>query len=122
MWSPLGAGLNGAVSALTVLPNQDMIVGGGFSTAGGQVSSYFARYGLPPECRCDPIDFNSDTLFPDTLDIADFLAVFAGGVCDGQLPTDPPCNTDIDFNNDTLFPDTDDITALLRVFSGGACV
>ena len=70
---------------------------------------------------CDPIDFNHDTLFPDTQDIADFLTVFAGGVCDGQLPTDPPCNSDIDFNNDTLFPDTDDIGAFLRVFAGGAC-
>jgi hypothetical protein len=72
--------------------------------------------------HCDPIDFNADSLFPDTLDIADFLSVFAGGVCSGQQPTNPPCNTDIDFNNDGLFPDTDDIQALLRVFAGGPCV
>ncbi|MFO0832483.1 MAG: hypothetical protein U0637_11680 [Phycisphaerales bacterium] len=64
---------------------------------------------------CDPIDFNGDTLFPDTADIADFLSVFGGGAC----PTGT-CG-DIDFNNDGLFPDTDDIAALLRVFSGGAC-
>ncbi|HEX2836655.1 MAG TPA: hypothetical protein VHN77_00855 [Phycisphaerales bacterium] len=70
---------------------------------------------------CDPIDFNNDSLFPDTQDIADFIAVFGGGVCGGQQVGDPPCNSDIDFNNDGLFPDTDDIGALLRVFGGGGC-
>ncbi len=64
---------------------------------------------------CDSIDFNGDTLFPDTADIGDFLTVFGGGAC----PTGT-CG-DIDFNNDGLFPDTDDITALLRVFAGGNC-
>lgn len=68
-----------------------------------------------PVPGCDSIDFNGDTLFPDTQDIADFLTVFGGGAC----PT-ASCN-DIDFNNDDLFPDTDDISALLRVFAGGAC-
>ena len=66
---------------------------------------------------CDSIDFNNDTLFPDTLDIDDFLSVFSGGPCSN----DPLCG-DIDFNNDTLFPDTLDIDALLSVFSGGACL
>ncbi len=65
---------------------------------------------------CDSIDFNGDTLFPDTADIDDFLSVFSGG----------PCSTgtcgDIDFNNDTLFPDTLDIDSLLSVFSGGQCL
>ena len=65
---------------------------------------------------CDPIDFNNDTLFPDTADIDDFLSVFSGG----------PCSTgacgDIDFNNDTLYPDTLDIDSLLSVFSGGPCL
>jgi hypothetical protein len=74
-----------------------------------------------PDCRigtgpCDPIDFNNDGLFPDTQDIDDFLAVFAGGPCSN----DPNCN-DIDFNNDGLFPDTLDIDSLLSVFSGGPC-
>ncbi|MFO0830460.1 MAG: hypothetical protein U0637_01330 [Phycisphaerales bacterium] len=65
---------------------------------------------------CDSIDFNGDTLFPDTQDIADFIAVFGGAPC----PTGT-CG-DIDFNNDGLFPDTDDISAFIRVFGGGACV
>jgi len=71
--------------------------------------------GLPPS-GCDTIDFNHDTLFPDTQDISDFLAVFAGAPC----PT-PQCG-DIDFNNDGLFPDTADIDSLLSVFSGGTCL
>ncbi len=71
---------------------------------------------------CDHIDFNNDGLFPDTLDIADFITVFGGGVCDGQNQADPACNTDLDFNNDGLFPDTQDIAALLSVFSGGPCL
>ncbi|MFO0832942.1 MAG: hypothetical protein U0637_14015 [Phycisphaerales bacterium] len=64
---------------------------------------------------CDTIDFNHDSLFPDTTDIDDFLRVFSGGACSTGA-----CG-DIDFNNDGLFPDTSDIDALLRVFSGGAC-
>ncbi len=50
---------------------------------------------------CDDIDFNNDGLFPDTVDIDDFLSVFSGGSC----TNDPNCG-DIDFNNDGLFPDT----------------
>ncbi|MFO0830536.1 MAG: proprotein convertase P-domain-containing protein [Phycisphaerales bacterium] len=66
--------------------------------------------------QCDSIDFNGDTLFPDTQDITDFIAVFGGSPC----PTGT-CG-DIDFNNDGLFPDTDDIGALIRVFGGGSCM
>jgi hypothetical protein len=66
---------------------------------------------------CDSIDFNNDGLFPDTLDIDDFLSVFSGGPCSN----DPLCG-DIDFNNDGLFPDTLDVDSLLSVFSGGPCL
>jgi hypothetical protein len=75
-----------------------------------------------PRELCDPIDFNNDGLYPDTLDIDDFLLVFAGGVCNGQAPNDWPCNGDIDINNDSLFPDTLDIDAFISVFSGGPCM
>jgi hypothetical protein len=71
----------------------------------------------PPSTGCDSIDFNGDSLFPDTQDIADFLTVFGGGGC----PTGTGQCGDIDFNNDGLFPDTDDITTFIRVFGGGAC-
>lgn len=65
---------------------------------------------------CDCVDFNNDGLFPDTADIADFLAVFSGGACSTN-----DCN-DLDFNNDFLFPDTLDIAAITSVFSGGPCL
>ncbi len=65
---------------------------------------------------CDSIDFNNDTLLPDTTDIDDFIRVFSGGPC-----STGSCN-DIDFNNDGLLPDTLDIDALLSVFAGGPCL
>lgn len=65
---------------------------------------------------CDPIDFNRDGVFPDVLDISDFLSVFSGGPCSNN----PMCG-DIDFNNDTIYPDTADVLVLLRVFAGGSC-
>jgi hypothetical protein len=70
----------------------------------------------PAGPTCDSVDFNNDGLFPDTQDLSDFLAVYAGAPC----PT-TACG-DIDFNNDALFPDTTDIDALLSVFSGGPCL
>ncbi len=69
-----------------------------------------------PPVVCDSIDFNGDSLFPDTADIDDFLTVFSGGAC-----STGSCG-DIDFNNDGLFPDTADIDSLLSVFSGGPCL
>ncbi len=66
--------------------------------------------------RCDSLDFNADTLFPDDADLLDFLTVLAGGNCS-------PGNTcsDIDFNNDGLFPDDNDLIAFLTVLAGGPC-
>lgn len=66
---------------------------------------------------CDSVDFNNDGMFPDALDVQDFLVVFAGGPCSN----DPFCG-DIDFNNDGLFPDALDIGALLSVIAGGECL
>ncbi len=90
--------------------------GNGSGSAGGTAYAGFdLTFNFGP--GCDTIDFNGDTLFPDTADIDDFLSVFSGDGCSN----DPNCG-DIDFNNDTLFPDTLDIDALLSVFSGGACL
>jgi hypothetical protein len=66
---------------------------------------------------CDTVDFNRDGLLPDTLDVSDFLSVFAGGPC-----TNAPVCGDVDFNNDGLFPDTSDVASFLSVFAGGACL
>src|SRR4030095_10767796 len=39
-WSALGSGTNGAVYALTTLPNGDLVAGGSFTTAGGVGASH----------------------------------------------------------------------------------
>ncbi len=112
-WSSVAGGFDGSVYALHVRPDQEVIAGGTFQSAGGQPVPYWARLGGCPVC--DSTDFNGDGLYPDTADIDDFLSVFSGG----------PCSTgtcaDIDYNNDGLFPDTTDIDSLLSVFSGGVC-
>ncbi len=126
-WSAIGTGTSNTVFELLSWdpdgagPQQEGLVAGGtFTTAGGAPANHLAFF---PACTagpaCDSIDFNNDSLFPDTADIDDFLSVFSGGPC-STAPT-PGCN-DIDFNNDSLFPDTLDIDSLLSVFSGGACL
>jgi hypothetical protein len=70
---------------------------------------------------CDSIDFNRDTLFPDSGDLDDFVAVLAGGpsAC-STFPT-PGCN-DVDFNNDGFSPDALDLDAFLSRLGGGPCL
>jgi hypothetical protein len=43
-WSPLGAGVDGAVYALARAANGDVIAGGDFTTAGGQPANHVARW------------------------------------------------------------------------------
>ncbi len=117
-----GGNISGATGAtLTISPVLPGDVAGDYncvvSNALGSVVSSNAA--LSVLVCCDSIDFNNDGLFPDTLDIDDFLSVFSGGAC-STTPV-PGCN-DLDFNNDGLFPDTLDIDSLLSAFSGGACL
>ncbi len=88
------------------------------SICGTDTSASAALVVNPPPTGCDSIDFNGDGLFPDTQDIADFIAVFSGAPC----PSGPGQCGDIDFNNDGLFPDTQDISTLISVFGGGPCI
>ncbi len=106
----LGACCVGGALCLSLSQGDCAILAG--STWAGTNTTCAGGCGVP---ACDSIDFNHDTLFPDTADIDDFLTVFSGGGCSTGA-----CG-DIDFNNDGLFPDTADIDAMLRVFSGGAC-
>lgn len=48
-WHALGSGLEGGESGARALcvRGDDLIVGGGFATAGGQPSYYWARWGCP---------------------------------------------------------------------------
>jgi hypothetical protein len=43
VWRPLGDGMNGDVDAL-VVHDDELVAGGSFTTAGGQVSAYWARW------------------------------------------------------------------------------
>ena len=43
-WSPLGAGLNASATALTTLPNGDLVASGDFTTAGGVPVDRIARW------------------------------------------------------------------------------
>jgi hypothetical protein len=43
-WSALGSGMNGSVTALTVLPNGDLVAGGSFTSAGGVAANRIARW------------------------------------------------------------------------------
>jgi hypothetical protein len=85
------------------------------------VGSWATAYRIDQLAGCDSIDFNRDTLFPDSGDLDDFIAVLAGGpsAC-STFPT-PGCS-DIDFNNDGLFPDSGDLDAFLSRLAGGACL
>jgi endonuclease/exonuclease/phosphatase family metal-dependent hydrolase len=68
---------------------------------------------INPWPGCNDIDFNNDTIFPDTQDVVDFIDAFAGSPC-------PACDP-LDFNNDGVFPDNADITTFLGVFAGSSC-
>ncbi len=112
-----GPGTTSQILSLPVQANADYFIKiAAYGTADADRLTLNAQFQCV-ESNCDTIDFNGDTLFPDTQDITDFLIVFGGGAC----PTGPGQCGDIDFNNDGLFPDTDDIAALIRVFGGGPC-
>jgi hypothetical protein len=116
----LGDGLDGNLA-----PGQYYIAISGFSTTHGatnfgvaSTSSWTGTLDLnffSNLSRCNSIDFNGDSIFPDNQDIIDFIDVFAGGTC----PTGT-CD-DIDFNGDGVFPDNQDIIDYINVFAGGSC-
>jgi hypothetical protein len=126
VWSPLGSGLGNdnsianptiqAGTSLTVL-GDELLVGGGFLTAGGRPSAFFARFGCSSAPACDSIDFNNDGSLFDIQDIDAFLSVFSEGPC---IPAQATCN-DVDFNNDGSLFDPCDVDSLLLVFSEGPC-
>lgn len=76
---------------------------------------------LPTTPACDSIDFNRDTLFPDSTDLDDFIAVLSGGPSACSTFPSPGCN-DVDFNNDGFTPDSLDLDAFLSRLGGGPCL
>jgi hypothetical protein len=115
LWGGGGNGLNGALRS-------DGRVGflASFTGLDG-ARTLFASAPGGGDPSCDSLDFNNDTLTPDSGDLDDFIAVLAGGpsAC-STFPT-PGCN-DIDFNNDGFSPDSLDLDALLTRLSGGPCL
>ncbi|HLP84987.1 MAG TPA: GDSL-type esterase/lipase family protein [Phycisphaerales bacterium] len=92
-----------------------------FTQAGGQFVARFISDALhtagesitPSPSRCDSIDFNNNTVYPEDHDVIDFFAVLSGAEC-------PTCN-DIDFNNNTVFPEDQDVIDFFTVLAGGTC-
>lgn len=68
---------------------------------------------------CGDLDFNNDTLFPDSADLDDLIAVLGGGP--GACSTGAGVCDTIDFNRDGLFPDTEDLDAFIRRLGGEPC-
>jgi hypothetical protein len=100
-WSPLGSGLGfhpfTTVYALAAMPDGDIVAGGSFSTAGGNVSVSWARWGCEScYANCDG-SASSPTLTAN--DFQCFLDRFAAGEayanCDGSSGT--PALTANDF-------------------------
>jgi hypothetical protein len=125
-WSALGSGLGNdnsianptiqAGTSLAVL-GDELLVGGGFLTAGGQPSAFFARFGCSGSPTCDSIDFNNDGSLFDPDDVDALFSVFSEGPC---IPAQAMCN-DVDFNNDGSLFDPCDIDSFFLVFSEGPC-
>ena len=63
--------------------------------------------------KCNDIDFNNNTVFPEDQDVIDFFNVLAGAEC---LVCD-----DIDFNNNSVFPEDQDVIDFFTVLAGGTC-
>ena len=70
----------------------------------------FVEFG---QSGCDDIDFNNNGVYPEDLDILDFLNVLAGAACS-------ECH-DIDFNNNDVFPEDQDVVDFFNVLAGGNC-
>lgn len=72
-WTPVSPDVEGfGVLAMAVAPNDEVLIGGQFSLAGGQASFAFARGKLPS--RCAP-DFNCDAR-ANFQDVFDFVAAW----------------------------------------------
>jgi hypothetical protein len=123
-WHALGAGVStpaGVAGDLnepegiiaTMIFEGDLVVGGSFSTAGGEVSAFWARW-RSISC-CGSADFNCDGDIGTDADIGAFFACLSG-----TCPL-PPCTSTADFNGDGDIGTDADIEAFFRVLGGGAC-
>ncbi|HLP83239.1 MAG TPA: hypothetical protein VK157_02730 [Phycisphaerales bacterium] len=68
---------------------------------------------LVASTRCDSIDFNNNTVFPEDADVIAFFNVLAGAEC-------AVCN-DMDFNNNGVTAEDQDVIDFFNVLAGGTC-
>ena len=105
--------MNREVYALAAL-DDTLYAGGAFTTAGGRVSAYFARWG--PVCPLG--DMNCDNAV-DLDDINPFVtALVSQQVYHTRYPGCPWLNADIDGDGDVNF---DDIVPFVNCLVAGGC-
>ncbi|MGH7245011.1 MAG: hypothetical protein ACREJD_16470 [Phycisphaerales bacterium] len=99
-WTSFGSGFDAPVFASTVLPSQDLLVGGAFSTIDQHSSAFWARLS---RAACCPSDLNMDGLVDD----GDFLLFLAQyNILDCAAP-EMPVSCPADFNRDSVVDDAD---------------
>ncbi len=114
-WSALGSGLNlirgtpRGVYALNVLPNGDLLVGGGFEASGSVVAPFIARWGCVCPGRgsgaCSQADWDENGV----IDFNDLLAFF------NTFNAQDPC---ADLNGDGSV-DFNDFLAFMNLYTAG---
>ena len=118
-WQPLASGMNSYVEALTVYPGApgqagELIAGGDFATAGGEVSAYWARWDCPyrrGDLNCDgSVDFG---------DINPFVLALSNPSTYAQ--TYPDCDILIGDMNCDGSADFGDINPFVACLSNGDC-
>ncbi|MFN5945766.1 MAG: hypothetical protein ACK46I_11845, partial [Phycisphaerae bacterium] len=104
------------VSADVIAADGSFIIGTGSRRVGAStlLDTYILRNIFIP--RCDSIDFNRNSVFPEDQDVIDFFSVLSGGACS----TGPSCS-DGDFNNNGMHPEDVDVIDFLDVLAGGRC-
>jgi hypothetical protein len=117
-WQPLGSGMGGGgyypdVYALTVY-NGELIAGGNFTTAGGEVSAYWARWDCP--YRRGDLDCNGAV---DFRDINPFVLALSNPGAYAQ--TYPDCDILIGDMNCDASVDFGDINPFVACLSNGDC-
>jgi trimeric autotransporter adhesin len=126
-WRPMvgssaggNAGLNGNVSALTLLPSGDLLVGGEFTTAGGQVSAFLARWGCESTVPACYANCDSSTTAPilNVDDFSCFINQFGAAL---TLPHNQQVTHYANCDGSTAAPvlNIDDFTCFINEFSVG---
>jgi trimeric autotransporter adhesin len=124
-WRPMlgspqggGAGLNGGVNTLLLLPGGNLLVGGEFTTAGGQVSAFLARWGCEtPACYAN-CDGSTSVPVLNVDDFTCFINQFGAGLA---LPHAQQVTHYANCDGSTSAPvlNVDDFTCFISSFAAG---